>query len=57
MKMKIHIPDQEHIRMMRSKGMSEKDAVMKMAMMKRMKGKKKVGKHSELDQDCGLQDQ
>ena len=31
---KIKIPDQEHIRMMRASGMSEKDAVTKMASMK-----------------------
>lgn len=39
MKSKIHIPDQEKIRMMRAKGMPEKEAVTKLASMKRAKVK------------------
>jgi hypothetical protein len=46
---KIKIPDQEHIRMMRASGMSEKDAVTKMASMKKKPMKApKAGKLSEV---------
>jgi hypothetical protein len=45
---KIKIPDQEHIRMMRASGMSEKDAVTKMASMKKKPMKApKAGKLAE----------
>lgn len=44
MKSKVKIPDIERIRMMRSTGMPEKDAVMKMADMKRVEKAEKESK-------------
>jgi hypothetical protein len=54
---KVRIPDLEHVRMMRSSGMTEKMAVEKLANMKRSKGSKGpevAAKSSREDYPYGL---